>query len=122
MRTTVAIAIAGAAGVLARHTIQQLVPRHGSMPWGTFAVNVSGAFALGFLFTLLVRHFQVPMWVQEAMLVGFLGGYTTFSTLALETYLLGESDRYVLAAAYSLGTLVVGIGALVVGIHLARRL
>jgi CrcB protein len=122
MRTTVAIAIAGALGVLARHTIQQLVPRHGGLPWGTFVVNVSGAFAVGFLFTLLVRHFQVPMWVQEAMLVGFLGGYTTFSTLALETYLLGESDRYVLAAAYSLGTLVVGIGALVVGIHLARRL
>jgi CrcB protein len=122
MRTTVAIAIAGALGVLARHTIQQVVPRHGGLPWGTFVVNVSGAFAVGFLFTLLVRHFQVPMWVQEAMLVGFLGGYTTFSTLALETYLLGESDRYVLAAAYSVGTLVVGIGALVVGIHLARRL
>jgi fluoride exporter len=122
MRTTVAIAIAGALGVLARHTIQQVVPRHGGLPWGTFVVNVSGAFAVGFLFTILVRHFQVPMWVQEAMLVGFLGGYTTFSTLALETYLLGESDRYVLAAAYSVGTLVVGIGALVVGIHLARRL
>jgi CrcB protein len=122
MRTTVAIAIAGAVGVLARDAIQQLVPRHGGLPWGTFVVNVSGAFAVGFLFTILVRHFQVPMWAQEAMLVGFFGGYTTFSTLALETYLLGENDRYVLAAAYSLGTLVVGIGALVVGIHLAHRL
>jgi CrcB protein len=123
MRTTLAIAIAGAMGVLARHAVQHFVSRPGSsVPWGTFVVNVSGAFAVGFLFTVLVRHFGVPMWLQEATLVGFLGGYTTFSALALETYVLGEHHRYALAAAYSLGTLLVGVFALIVGIHLARRL
>ena len=120
MRNTVAIALAGARGVLARHAIQQLVPRHGGISWGTFLVNVSGAFLMGLLFTILVRHFSVPLWIQEAVLVGVLGGYTTFSAISLETYLLLERGRYGFAAAYSLGTLVAGLAALMAGIRLDR--
>jgi CrcB protein len=75
---------------------------------------------MGLLFTLLVRHLTVPMWVQEAVLVGLLGGYTTFSAISLETYLMLERGRYWLAGAYSLGTLGAGIGALLAGIRLAR--
>ena len=120
MRSTLAIAVAGALGVLAPHMLQQLVPRHGGIPWGTFVVNVSGAFVVGFLFTILVRHFDVALWIQEAVLVGFLGGYTTFSTLALETFVLVEHDRYLSAAAYSLGTLASGVVAVFTGIPLAR--
>lgn len=120
MRNVFAIALAGALGVLARHAIQQFVPRSGGIPWGTFVVNVSGAFLMGLLFTILVRHLPVPMWIQEAVLVGFLGGYTTFSAISLETYLLLERGRYVVAGAYGFGTVVVGIAALMVGIRIAR--
>jgi CrcB protein len=120
MRTWVAIALAGAVGVLARHAVQQLVPRTHGIPWGTFVVNVSGAFVLGFLFTTIVHRYDVAMWLQEAILVGLLGGYTTFSTLTLETYLMFERGRWIVAASYSVGSLVVGIAALVVGIRLAR--
>jgi CrcB protein len=122
MRTTLAIAVAGALGVLARHAVQQAVPRPGDLPWGTFVVNISGAFAIGLLATLVARRIDVPMWLQEAVLVGFLGGFTTFSALALETHTMIDRDRLVLAAAYSLGTLVVGLGAVVAGIRLARLL
>jgi CrcB protein len=117
-----AIALAGALGVLARHAVQQAVPRSGGVPWGTFVVNVSGAFAIGLLATLAVRHLDVPMWLQEAVLVGFLGGFTTFSALALETHTLIEHDRVWVAAGYSLGTLAMGVGAVVAGIRLARLL
>jgi CrcB protein len=120
MRTWISIGIAGAVGVLARHAIQHVVPRHGGVPWGTLIVNVSGALALGFVFTVIVRRFAVAMWVQEALLVGFLGGYTTFSALSLETFLMVEHGRLTLAAAYGLGSVLARIAAVFAGIHLAR--
>jgi CrcB protein len=120
MRTWVSIGFAGAVGVLARHAVQQIVPRHGGVPWGTLLVNVSGAFILGLLFTLIVRRFEAPMWVQESLLVGFLGGYTTFSAFSLETFLMIERGRIALAASYSLGSVLGGVTAVFVGIHLGR--
>ena len=120
MRTWIAIAVFGAVGVLARHAVQQLVPRTNGIPWGTFVVNVSGAFVLGLLFTVIVRRFDVAMWLQEAILVGLLGGYTTFSALTLETYTLFEGGRWIAAATYSLGSLATGIASLVLGIRLGR--
>jgi fluoride exporter len=120
MRTWVAIALAGAVGVLARYAVQQVVPRTGGIPWDTFVVNVSGAFVFGFAFTTIVHRYDVAMWLQEAVLVGLLGGYTTFSTLTLETYLLFERGRWIAAATYSAGSVVTGIAALVLGIRLGR--
>jgi CrcB protein len=90
------------------------------VPWGTLLVNISGAFILGFLFTLIVRRFEAAMWIQEALLVGFLGGYTTFSAFSLETFLMVEHGQVALAASYSLGSVLGGVTAVFVGIHLAR--
>jgi CrcB protein len=122
MRTWLPIGVAGAFGVLARHAVQQIVPRHGGVPWGTLLVNVSGAFVLGFLFTLIVRRFTLAMWIQEALLVGLLGGYTTFSAFSLEAFLMLEHGRFAIATAYGLGSVLGGIAAVFVGIHLARLL
>jgi CrcB protein len=120
MRTTIAIALAGAAGVLSRHGMQHLIPRHGDFPWGTLVVNVCGALLVGAIFTLVARRFPLPMWIQEAILVGFLGGFTTFSALSLETYLMVEHRRFVLAAVYALGSVLAGVAAVFVGIHFGR--
>jgi CrcB protein len=122
MRAWVSIGVAGAVGVLARHAVQQIVPRHGGVPWGTLLVNISGAFILGFLFTLIVRRFEAAMWIQEALLVGFLGGYTTFSAFSLETFLMVEHGQAALAASYSLGSVLGGVTAVFLGIHLARAI
>jgi CrcB protein len=116
----IGLGLAGALGVLARHFVQRLVPRTGHMPWGTLAVNVSGALVLGLLLTVVARRESVPMWMQEALFVGFLGGYTTFSALSAETFLLLESRQYGLALAYSLGSLVAGVVAVLVGMTLGR--
>ena len=116
----IGLGLAGALGVLARHFVQRLVPRTGPMPWGTLVVNVSGALVLGFLLSVVARRESVPMWVQEALFVGFLGGYTTFSALSAETFLLLESRQYGLALAYSLGSLAAGVVAVVVGLSLGR--
>ena len=120
MRNILMIAVSGALGVLARHAIQQLVPRAGGLPWGTFTVNVAGALAIGFLAAFVARDLRTPMWFQEALTVGFLGGFTTFSALALETYVLLERGRMVAAVGYSAGTFVVGLTAVMIGIRLGR--
>jgi CrcB protein len=95
---------------------------HGSIPWGTFAVNVSGSFLLGFLFTLLVHRFDIPMWLQSATLVGVLGGYTTFSTMSLELFLLVERHEILTAFGYAAGSITSGVAAIFIGIHLARAI
>jgi CrcB protein len=120
MRTTLALVVAGALGVLARHLVQSSIGTHGRFPLGTFVVNVSGAFAAGLLFTVVGRRSSIPMWLQSAVFVGFLGGYTTFSAMTLETYLLVERGDNVIALAYSAGSVVAGLVALLAGVRLGR--
>ncbi len=121
MRNWLLLGFAGMLGVLARHFVQTHVPRWGNVPFGTFLVNVSGAFAIGLIAGLVVHRFSPPMWVQETLTVGFLGGYTTFSALSLETVLFMDRGQYVIAGAYSLGSLVSGVVAVLFGLWLGQR-
>jgi CrcB protein len=120
--STVSLGFAGALGVLCRHALQRTIPRTASMPWGTLVVNVSGAFALGLLLTVIARRGSMPMWLQESVFVGFLGGYTTFSALSAETFLMIESRHYGLALAYSLGSVALGVAAVLFGTVIGRAL
>jgi fluoride exporter len=124
MRTAAAIAIAGALGGLARYGLEGFVGRRapGAFPWGTFVVNISGAFALGFLFTVLTEQLTVASWLRGAVTIGFLGAYTTFSTLSFETYRLTEDGAIGIAAANALGSLAAGLAAVYVGVVAGRAL
>lgn len=124
MRTAVAIAIAGALGALARYGLEGFVSRRtpGAFPWSTFVVNVSGAFMLGLVFTLLTEHFSVAPWIRGAATIGFLGAYTTFSTLSFETYRLAEDGALGIAAANALGSLAAGLAAVYLGVVTGRAL
>ncbi len=124
MRTIVAIAVAGAAGALARYGLEGAVSRRlaGAFPWGTFAVNVSGAFVLGFLFTVMTEQLTTATWVRSAVTIGFLGAYTTFSTLSLETYRLLEDGALALAVANALGSVAAGLVAVYLGVVAGRAL
>ena len=124
MRTVVAIAVAGALGALARYGLEGFVSRRagGAFPWGTFAVNVSGAFVLGFVFTVMTEQFTVAPWIRGAVTIGFLGAYTTFSTLSFETYRLLEDGALGIAAANALGSLAAGLGAVYLGVVAGRAL
>src|SRR5687767_3911179 len=96
VRTVVGIAVAGALGALARYGLEGVVSRRspGAFPWGTFVVNVTGAFVLGFLFTLMTERLETAPWLRSTVTIGFLGAYTTFSTLAFESYRLGEDGAW----------------------------
>src|SRR5919109_5658385 len=121
MPTLFGVAVAGALGALARYGLDGVVSRRASgFPWGTFVVNVSGAFLLGLVFTLTTERFLPPVWLRSSLTIGFLGAYTTFSTLSLETYRLLEDGAVALALANALGTLAAGLGALYVGVVLGR--
>jgi CrcB protein len=122
MRTGVGVAVAGAVGALARYWLEGLVIRRtgGGFPWGTLVVNVTGAFVLGFLFTVLTERFRVSPWIRTSLTVGLLGAYTTFSTLSFETFRLLEDGAVWLAAANGAGSLVAGLGAVYLGVVLGR--
>jgi fluoride exporter len=123
VRTAVAIGVAGALGALARYGLEGWISRRaGSFPWGTFVVNVSGSFLLGLLVTLLGERFAVAPWVRASLTIGFLGAYTTFSTLSLESYRLLEGRSYALAGANLAGSLAAGVLALYGGVVLGRAL
>lgn len=123
MRTALAVMAAGSLGALARYALQSVVdPRSSGLPWGTFVVNISGAFALGFLFTLLTERLTVEPWLRTAITVGFLGAYTTFSTLAFETVRLLDGGQWVAALLNMTGSAVFGVLAVLAGTWLARVL
>jgi CrcB protein len=118
----IVVALAGGLGALARYGIEGLVSRHatGAFPWGTFVVNVSGSFAVAVAFTLLTDRYAVPPWTRSAVTIGFLGAYTTFSTLSLETYRLFEDGAHGMAVANALGSLAAGLAAIYAGIVVGR--
>ena len=96
--------------------------RAASFPWATFVVNVSGAFLLGLVFTLLSERLSAAPWVRAGVTIGFLGAYTTFSTLAFESYSLLESRSYALACVNVLGSAAAGLIAVYGGVVLGRTL
>jgi CrcB protein len=124
VRTVIGIAIAGSLGALARYGLEGAVSRRtaGAFPWGTFVVNISGAFVLGLIFTVLTEHLAVQPWVRSTATIGFLGAYTTFSTFSFETYRLVEDGAIGLALANALGSLAAGLVAVYAGIVLGRAL
>jgi len=124
VKTSAGIAIAGAAGALSRYAVDGIVSRRmsGAFPWGTMVVNLSGAFLVGFLFTVLAERFLVAPWLRSTLLIGFLGAYTTFSTLSLETLRLMQDGARLLALANGAGTLVAGLIAVYAGVVLGRAI
>jgi fluoride exporter len=124
MRTIVAIGIAGALGALARYGIGGLIAGRSAraFPWETFVVNVTGSFVLGFAFTLLTAQLTTGPWLRTAVTVGFIGAYTTFSTLAFETYRLLEDGALALAAANVFGSVAAGLVAVYLGVVAGRAL
>jgi CrcB protein len=122
MPPSVAIALAGGLGALARYGVEGIVSRHTSttFPWGTFVVNVTGSFLVGLVFTALTQRALLPPWTRSAATIGFLGAYTTFSTLSFETYRMLEDGARGLAVANAVGTIAAGLLAVYAGVVAGR--
>ena len=119
------VALGGAAGSLARHGVELLLGTSDGLPVGTLAVNLVGAFALGALLEGLVTRGSDVGRRRAARLLagtGFLGGFTTYSALAVEADGLVRDGRIGLALGYVLVTVVVGLMASLAGVLTARRM
>ena len=117
------LSLGGVAGVNARYWLGVWINRWASsqFPWATFSINVSGAFAIGFLTALLAR-WSPHSHLRLLILVGFLGGYTTFSTFAFESVTLWQRGEWVFSLANMAGSVLAGCAAVVLGAALRKEL
>jgi CrcB protein len=92
------------------------------LPWGTLAANLLGAFVVGFLAVWLEGRGGAALWWRAFLIVGMLGGLTTYSALMLEMLLYARSHRIGLAMLYLALTLVLGLLLVWLGAEAADRL
>jgi CrcB protein len=117
-----AIFAGGAVGALARAGLANLAPvRHGHWPWTTFALNVAGAFLLGYFATRLQERLPPSTYRRPLLGTGFCGALTTFSTMQVEAFRLARAGRPALAAGYLLASTAAGLLAVAVAAAATRR-
>jgi CrcB protein len=116
------IGLGGFLGANARFLVQQWAAnRWGTnFPYGTLIDNVAGSFLIGFFLTLATERLAISPEVRLFIAVGFLGGFTTFSSFSVETFYLFEQSGWWLAALNFLGNTVLGLTGVLLGIFLAR--
>jgi fluoride exporter len=121
-RALAAIFAGGFIGAAARAVLVEEVPYDsGEWPWATFAVNIVGAFALGYFATRLQERLPLSSYRRPFAGTGVCGALTTFSTMQLELLAMLDEARYGLAAAYALVSVAAGFAAVAVATNLVRR-
>jgi CrcB protein len=121
-REIAAIFLGGALGSLLRVWLGRTFSSGVSdWPWATFAINISGSFALAYLATRLQERLPQSTYRRPLLGTGFCGAYTTFSTMQVETLTMIDHSRYGLAGGYALSSIVAGYVAVWLGTSLVRR-
>ncbi len=116
--TTLFVAVGGVLGVLARYGIGRLTPHHEQLLWSTVGINMVGSFLLG----LLVAEDWFGRDLREGIGVGFLGGFTTFSTFSVQAVLEVDAGEPARAVAYVAASVLGGLVAAFAGYALGRTL
>ena len=117
------IGLFGAAGCISRYLVSgwlyQALGR--ALPWGTLGVNLLGSFLLGLLMETGLRHDLLPPNIRLGVTVGFMGGFTTFSTFSYETLRLMEKGSLLQAGANIGLNLLLCLAGVIFGVWLARQ-
>lgn len=124
LRVPLLISLGAIAGALSRYYFTLLCTQWFGLafPYGTFFINLSGAFGMGYFTTIALERIALPADLRFLIAVGFLGSYTTFSTYELDTARLITTHSEAIAIFYWLGTATLGILCAELGCLLARRL
>jgi CrcB protein len=121
--TLAAIFIGGALGTIARYLLEAHHPiAPGGFPWVTLLVNLTGSLAIGLLIPLTERAARRFALLRPLALIGFLGGWTTYSTLAVEATLLAKQGDVASCLAYLVATVAGGLALVVLGHAAGRKL
>ncbi|HUE07500.1 MAG TPA: CrcB family protein [Acidimicrobiales bacterium] len=121
--TLAAVFLGGALGTMARYLLEaHHQTGSGAFPWVTLLVNLTGSLAIGFLVPLTEHVAPRAPLVRPLALIGFLGGWTTYSTLAVDATLLGKNGDFATCLAYLVATVAGGLALVVAGHAAARRL
>ena len=116
MRNLVFVALGGAIGAVCRYLLSRLTDI--SFPWGTFAINLIGSFLIGLLVGFVNKGVLSPE-MKSLLVIGFCGGFTTFSTFANEAFTMLKMGEVMLMALYVGLSVVLGIVAVYVGMRLS---
>ncbi|HEX4155873.1 MAG TPA: fluoride efflux transporter CrcB [Acidobacteriaceae bacterium] len=122
MQKYLLIALGGSAGAIARFWVGTTVAgRFGTrFPYGTFIVNITACFIIGFSLEYLGRHVEITSAWRYLIPTGFIGAYSTFSTLEWETFANLQSGAFFIAGLYVVLSLVLGLLAVWLGVLLAK--
>jgi fluoride exporter len=114
-------ALGGALGALARWALGEALPHSpGGWPWSTLLVNLLGCLLIGALLAVLLARFPRSPWLRPFLAVGVLGGFTTYSTFAVDVVRLTDAGHALLAAGYVLTSVLGGVIAVLAGLLGAR--
>lgn len=91
-------------------------------PWGTFFINIAGSFLIGLLAESFALKWDASQAVRAFLIVGICGGFTTFSTFSLDSYVLMQRGEMWAAAGYIAGSTALSIGALFAGLNVVRAM
>ncbi len=122
MKKLLLIGITGAVGAMTRVSIGEWIPLVSGFPIGTLFVNLVGTFLLCYVITGAFVKLNVIKEFQDIIAVGFLGSFTTFSALSMETILLIENGQGFLAISYITLSIIGGVSAGLFGNFLGRKL
>lgn len=117
MRKVLLIGFAGAVGAILRTMIGLVI----QAPLATLAVNLIGTFLLCFLVAGMMHKLSSDKSIQDAVTTGFLGAFTTFSALSMETVLLFQEGKFLLGVLYVSVSLVGGIATGLLGFHVGGK-
>lgn len=122
IRQLVLVALGGGAGSVSRYLASVWVAKHFPhiFPLATFVVNMTGCFLIGFLIGLSARYAVFDSDLKFLLIVGFCGGYTTFSTFSAENMRLLETGNYGTLALYVITSILLGVVALWGGSFLSK--
>ena len=117
MPVIVGVALGGALGASARYGLDRAIEARSDsvFPWATFVINLSGCFLIGLISATLIDRHHLPAWVRVGLVMGVIGGYTTFSTYAQEALDLVDARDVAEAVAYIGGSVLLGIVAVYAG-------
>lgn len=109
------VALGGALGAWARYLVSTVFFVPGQFPWPTLAINIAGSLGIGLLWGMGQQTEWFDAWGRYLLVVGFLGGFTTFSAFSLETLWLVDGDRVLAAVSYIAASVAGCLAAALVG-------